>query len=40
MFLFVMLINGGSEGMGECSKVKISLSKRRLRTFLLNYIEI
>ena len=40
MFLFVMLINGGSEGMGDCSKVKISLSKRRLRKFLPTYIKI
>ena len=33
IFQFLMLINGGSGGMGECGKVKISLSKPRLGRF-------
>ena len=40
MFLFLMLINVGSEWMRECGKIKISLSKPRLGKILLSYIKI
>ena len=39
-FLFLMLINGGSGGVGECGKIKISLSKPRFGKILLSYIKI
>ena len=35
-----MLINGGSGGMWECGKIKISLSKHSFEKILLNYIKI
>ena len=47
MFLFLMLTKGGggvgrgeSVGMGECGKIKISLSKPRLEKILLNYNKV
>ena len=37
---YFLLINGGSGGMEECGKIKISLSKHCFEKILLNYIKI